>query len=342
MSSLIEAAAKRLEQLRSAGASMSTDAARTAVADAVVPPRSHVDGQVPVGGANGRASPVPNPVPVPAPAPTPPIHVIAPEPSSAPVHGVTVDLDALGAKGFVTPQTSRSLINDQYRVVKRTLIRNAVAPVAEGSSRKLIMIASAVAGEGKTFSSVNLAMSIASELDHTVMLVDADVARPSVLRTLGVEGQVGVDGAARGLMDILDGGASLDDVLLATNVDKLTLLPSGSYRPHANELLASDSMRQLVVRITERFPDRIIIFDSPPLLMTTEAQVLASNMGQVVVIVQAGKTTHGTVKHALSTIDSCPVKLLLLNRVDSASEEAGGAYGYGYGYGGKHTQGAAS
>jgi protein-tyrosine kinase len=341
MSSLIEAAAKRLEQLRSAGAGMPAVNPLTAHTDPAVAVGSEAHGPAPTDGANGRAVPMPTPAPIPHATPGPAIRVVLPEPVPAPLHGVAVDLDALGAKGFVTPQTSRSLINDQYRVVKRTLIRNAVTPAAEGSSRKLIMIASAVAGEGKTFSSVNLAMSIASELDHTVMLVDADVARPSVLRTLGVEGQVGVDGTARGLMDILDAGASLDDVLLATNVDKLTLLPSGSYRPHANELLASDAMRQLVVRITERFPDRIIIFDSPPLLMTTEAQVLASNMGQVVVVVQAGKTTHGTVKHALSTIESCPVKLLLLNRVDSASEETGGAYGYGYGYGGKRTQGAA-
>jgi exopolysaccharide/PEP-CTERM locus tyrosine autokinase len=187
----------------------------------------------------------------------------------------------------------------------------------------LIMVTSAVAGEGKSFTSVNLAMSIAAELDHTVMLVDADVARPSILRMLGLP-----DGP--GLLDLLEGKAEMSSVLMKTNIDKLTILPSGTPHARATELLASDAMRLLLDDISKRYPDRIVIFDSPPLLLTTEARVLATQMGQVILVVQADNTLQVDVQHALATIESCPVKMMLLNKVRA---EAKGKYGYGYGYG---------
>jgi len=174
-------------------------------------------------------------------------------------------------------------------------------------------------------------MSIAAELDHTVMLVDADVARPSVLRTLGLA-------PSPGLLDVLKGEAEFADVLLRTNVDKLSVLPAGSYHRQATELLASEAMNRLLDDMATRYRDRIIIFDSPPLLLTTEARVLATHMGQIVMVVQAGRTSQADVQHALSTIESCPVRMLVLNR--AAAEGAGtygyggyGGYGYGYGHG---------
>ena len=177
----------------------------------------------------------------------------------------------------------------------------------------LIMVTSALPGEGKSFTSINLAMSIAAELDHTVMLVDADVARPSVLRMLGLP-------AGPGLLDLLEGKAEMSGVLLKTNVDKLTILPSGTPHPRATELLASDAMRLLLDDMAKRYPDRIIIFDSPPLLLTTESRVLATQMGQVVMVVQADKTLQADVQHALSTIESCPVKMMVLNKARSGCQ----------------------
>jgi exopolysaccharide/PEP-CTERM locus tyrosine autokinase len=147
------------------------------------------------------------------------------------------------------------------------------------------MVTSALAGEGKSFTSVNLALSIAAELDNTVMLVDADVARPSVLRMLGLP-------QGPGLLDVLEERVDLSDVLLKTSVEKLTLLPSGTPHPRATELLASDAMTHLLDDMAKRYPDRIIIFDSPPLLLTTESRVLASHMGQVVVVVHAERTAE--------------------------------------------------
>jgi exopolysaccharide/PEP-CTERM locus tyrosine autokinase len=224
-------------------------------------------------------------------------------------------------------------VADQFRVIKRPLIANAVgkgaATVKHGN---LIMVTSAMAGEGKSFTSVNLAMSIAAELDHTVMLVDADVARPSVLRMLGLP-------PGPGLLDVLERKAELSDVLLKTNVDKLTVLPSGNPHEKATELLASDAMSSLLDDMATRYPDRIIIFDSPPLLLTTESRVLASHMGQIVVVVAAGRTQQAAVQQAIDTIESSPVRLLVLNKARMDSKAYGyGGYGYGYGYGAPSTK----
>ena len=268
------------------------------------------------------------PVAVPPPAAVPP-------PPAAASRRVELDLDVLAAAGFVTPNAPRTRTADQFRVIKRPLLRNvADRNGSTASNANLIMVTSALAGEGKTFTSVNLAMSIAAELDNTVMLVDADVARPSVLRMLGLP-------PGPGLLDLLEDSADMSSVLLRTNVDKLTILPSGTPHPRATELLASEAMRQLLADMASRYPDRIIIFDSPPLLLTTESRVLASHMGQIVVVVHAGKTLQSNVQHALATIESCPVKMMLLNQVRTDAQSQYG-YGYGYGYGDQPTPGPAA
>lgn len=240
---------------------------------------------------------------------------------------VELDLNALAEAGIVSPNAPRSQIADQYRVIKRPLISNAMGKAASIiENGNLIMVTSALAGEGKSFSAINLAMSIATELDNTVMLVDADVARPSVLRMLGLP-------ASPGLLDLLVGDVDdLSSVLLKTNIDKLTILPSGTPHLRATELLASDAMSQLIKNIATRYSDRIIIFDSPPLLLTTESRVLATHMGQIVMVVHAEKTLQIDIQHALSSIEACPVKMMVLNQAKSSLQGGYGGYGYGYGY----------
>jgi Mrp family chromosome partitioning ATPase len=137
--------------------------------------------------------------------------------------------------------------------------------------------------------------------------------------------------ASPGLLDmLLDESKDLSGMLLKTNIDKLSILPSGIPHSRATELLASDAMTRLLADMASRYSDRIIIFDSPPLLLTTESRVLASHMGQIVMVVQAGKTLQADVQHALTTIESCPVKLMVLNQAQTIAK---GGYGYGYGYG---------
>ncbi len=305
MSSLIEQATQRLEQLRKAGA--------------VIPEKSNAPATQQFGRVAGDFNSVVQPEAGEArgaPAGTPP-------PVS---RRVEIDLDALAAAGIVSPNAPRSQIADQFRVIKRPLIRNAMGKGASViANGNLIMVTSALAGEGKSFTAINLALSIATELDNTVMLVDADVARPSVLRVLGLP-------PSPGLLDlVLDESRDMSSVLLKTNIDKLSILPSGLQHQRATELLASDAMIRMLGSMASRYPDRIVIFDSPPLLLTTEARVLATHMGQIVMVVRAETTLQSDVQHALSHIEACPVKMLVLNQARAASE---GAYGYGYGYGG--------
>ena len=304
MSSLIEQAAHRLEQLRRAGV-MVPEMANVSV-PAVDPIWSNVD-------LAAAVQPTPS---------------LQPDKPAVLSRHVELDLEALAAAGIVTPNAPRSHTADQYRVIKRPLISNAMGKGASILNHgNLIMVTSAIAGEGKSYTSVNLAMSIAAELDNTVMLVDADVARPSVLRMLGLP-------PGPGLLDLLEGKADMAGVLLKTSIDKLTILPSGTPHARATELLASDAMRVLLDDMAKRYPDRIIIFDSPPLLLTTESRVLAAQMGQIVMVVQAESTLRADVQLALSMIENCPVRLMLLNKAQADSATGYGlGYGYGYGYG---------
>lgn len=222
---------------------------------------------------------------------------------------VELDLARMREQGMVTAASGRTRLLEDFRVIKRPLLQRAFAERKRGDKpANLIMITSSLPGEGKTYCAINLAMSIAMELDHTVLLVDADVARPSVLRTLGLP-------AHRGLMDVLlDDQIDMADVMLRTNVDTLSILPAGTSNPRATELLASSTMNTLLTEIANRYPDRVVIFDSPPLLLTSESRELASHMGQIVMVVEAQTTTQHAVKEALSQLKDCPNVNLIYNK----------------------------
>jgi protein-tyrosine kinase len=222
---------------------------------------------------------------------------------------VELDLARMRELGMVTAAAGRTPLLEDFRIIKRPLLQRAFTERAQGDNPgNLIMVTSSLPGEGKTYTAINLAMSIAMELDHTVLLVDADVARPSVLRTLGLPNQ-------RGLMDILvDDKIDMADVMLRTNVDTLSILPAGTSTPRATELLASSTMSNLVSEIANRYPDRIVIFDSPPLLLTSESRVLASHMGQIMMVVEAQTTTQHAVKEALSQLEGMNNVNLIYNK----------------------------
>lgn len=236
---------------------------------------------------------------------------------------VELDLAKLREAGMVTPNAARSSVAEEFRAIKRTLLLQAFEqPRTSSRPNNLIMVTSSVPGEGKTFCSVNLAISIAMELDRTVLLVDADVARPSIPRLLGLP-------PAAGLMDVLlSSDLDLADVLLRTNVDTLSILPAGSSHRNATELLASQAMVKLLHELANRYPDRVVLFDSPPLLLTTEARVLAHQMGQIVVVVEAEKTSQRTLQHSLRHLEGCSNVSLIYNKAKSFSGED--AYGYYY------------
>ncbi|HKQ25363.1 MAG TPA: XrtA-associated tyrosine autokinase [Burkholderiales bacterium] len=232
-----------------------------------------------------------------------------------------IDREQLRRQSMIAPDGERTPIAEGFRRIKRQILAN-VDRAKAGAPPNLILITSALSGEGKTFCAINLAISIAMERDRSVLLVDADVAKPSVPKTLGLK-------AEQGLLDVLlDRRVELADVLCKVDIGKLTILQAGTAHQHATELLASDAMRVLLQEMAERYHDRIIIFDSPPLLAASEAGALASQMGQIVMVVESGKTAAAAVKAALGRIESSNVTGLLLNK----GEGPGRRYDYG-GYG---------
>ncbi len=240
-------------------------------------------------------------------------------PDSRTARVVRINRDQLRRQQMITPDGERTPIAESFRRVKRRILANMTNP-GNDAPASLVLVTSALAGEGKTFCAINLAISIALEIDHTVLLVDADVAKPCIPRVLGLKGE-------RGLMDVLvDRRIELDEVLLNTDIGKLTILPAGTAHQHATELLASDAMRTLLHELAERYQDRIVVFDSPPLLAASEASALASQMGQIVMVVEAGKTSEAALKAALGRIEPNTVTGLLLNK--------GRGPGPGYAYGG--------
>lgn len=226
-----------------------------------------------------------------------------------------IDARWMRGQNFITPESGRTMVAEDFRRIKRNLL--------SGSPKPRVMVTSALPGEGKTFCAINLAISVAMELDRSVVLVDADTVRPSVLQSLGVQ-----DGL-RGLMDVLvEGGTLTDDLVRRTNIGKLSIVPSGTHRANATELLASDMMRALVQDLSDRHQDQIVIFDSPPLLVASESAALAGHMSQILMVVAAKQTTEDALKEALKRLDgcNCPVGLVL-----NKSEPSGVGYGY-YGY----------
>jgi exopolysaccharide/PEP-CTERM locus tyrosine autokinase len=309
--SIIEKAASRIDQQRSAANAAAvvpeTDTLRAipaaATAAAVAATAAATAAATVAAAATGTHGATPLPV-----APVALAEAERPAQKSS-TRRVELDLARMRDLGMVTAAGGRTRLLEDFRLIKRPLLQRAFAErTSNDQPGNLIMLTSSLPGEGKTYCAINLAMSIAMELDHTVLLVDADVARPSVLRTLGLP-------AHRGLMDILvDDKLDMADVMLRTNVDTLSILPAGTNTPRATELLASSTMTNLVHEIANRYPDRIVIFDSPPLLLTSESRVLASHMGQIVMVIEAQTTTQHAVKEALHQLEGCANVNLIYNK----------------------------
>lgn len=317
----IEQAAKRLEQLRRAGVPLLQE--EPAAPPSEIAPAPAVEDSNPVAADTDPQRAPPTQADPATQVTTSPAATAPENPSQGERRSreVTLDLLRMQRAGLLVPGQPRSQLEEEFRIIKRPLLENVRH---EGPMRpnraNLIMVTSAVAGEGKTQTSLNLAISIAMELDHTVLLVEADVLRPSALARVGVQ-------ASHGLLDLLETPQTqLPDVLLRTNIPKLTLLPAGTASSRSTELLASDAMDNLLSELASKYPDRIIIFDTPPLLSTTESRVLASNMGQVVLVTEANNTPVSLVKQAYATVENHPVVLGLLNKYRGPKGST--AYGY--------------
>jgi len=241
---------------------------------------------------------------------------------------LSIDWSAMQESGMLTPDMARSQLAEEYRLIKRPLLMNAFPDGDNGIEHaNLILVTSSVPGEGKTFTAVNLALSIAMERDKWVLLVDADVAKPSISKLLGIKPQAG-------LIDLLIGsGLRVSDTLVKTDIPNFSILPAGALHQYSTELLASDTMKRLAKQLSERYPDRIVIFDSPPLLAATQAPVLADLVGQVVLVVEAEVTPQYIVQESAAKLESCNVVGCVLNKTKKGFGFTYYGLGYGYGYG---------
>ncbi|RLW67403.1 MAG: hypothetical protein B6D71_16545, partial [gamma proteobacterium symbiont of Stewartia floridana] len=195
---------------------------------------------------------------------------------------INLDYEALSSNGFIVPHSGNKQLSEEYRIIKRPLIRNALgkgaAPITHGN---LVSIASSLPSEGKTFTAMNLALSIATEMDTTVLLIDGDVLKYSLSRLLGIENEPG-------LIDLLSQKeCNVSDVIIHTQIPRLKLIAAGHRSEKSTELLASKEMERLLDELSNRYSDRIIIFDSSPILATSEAAVLNQHMGQILLVVEA-------------------------------------------------------
>ena len=235
-----------------------------------------------------------------------------------------IDLTVGAAKKIAAPGGERSRVSEEFRIIKRQLLRRAFAEDGDAiRNGNLIMVTSAAPGEGKTFAAINLAMSIASERDHHVVLVNADFNKPGLVQELGIE-------ADTGLIDILENdGADFSEVLIRTDIANLSVLPAGEPHRYGTELLASRNMGKLAGELADQYRDRVVIFDTSPVLATSEASALCAHVGQVLFVVEAEKTSEVTVRAALDLLSPCEHIGLILNKTGgfSAGSDFGSYYG---------------
>jgi protein-tyrosine kinase len=242
----------------------------------------------------------------------------------------SVDTTALRAAGYLPePETERQFA-DQYRRIKRPLIDKALSSDSAVSGPRIIVVTSPLPGDGKTFTSINLALSMAQERDISVLLIDADVAKRHVSQIFGLDAQPG-------LLDVLaDERLEVRSVIVPTTTRGFSILPVGSRIPNSNELLSSSRMREVMAKLCARNPQRILLLDSPPLLVTNEGRDLVKIAGQVVLVVRAEQTPRHAVQAAIGQFDMHQAGGVVLNQVPGGSTE--GYYGYGsYGTDGAQT-----
>ena len=316
--SIIEQAYKRLEELSRAGISVPVDGLT----------------DVPNSDPRGRrlqSSTVPDLAPLP-PSGAPIVdmlrHRASHENARAPSEtakrvsrAVELDLTHLSEQGYLTSPLSDRRLVDEFRNITSQVLRNSQIVAEKGMRRgNIVLVTSSVPGEGKTFVSLNLALSVAMHLDHSALLVDADVLRPSMLERVGL-------GPQPGLIDLLTReDVQPPDVLLRTNLPKFSMLSTGTGVDRGAELLSSAAMDSLLSDLAERYHDRVIVVDSPPLLVSTVSRSLAARVGQVLMVVAAEQTKRTAVSQGFAALESCPMVSVVLNK--SRLSTRTGEYGY--------------
>lgn len=252
-----------------------------------------------------------------APAPLPPVG------GARTSRHVDIDLQRLRLRGAVTPKSAPAQLGEEYRILKRQVLALAFDPARRVPRGNVVMITSSRPAEGKTFTAVNLAMSMAAEPGLHVLLINADLHRNGIDEMLGIRTE-------HGLVDLLTNSTKdFGDVLLRTNVPNLSYIPSGPRIENASEMMASRQMGALVEEVSTRYPDQIVIIDTPPALAISDPSVISSHVGQVLMVVEAGATSMKAIEQALGLITGCEHVSFVLNKTSfTAGSNQFGSYSY--------------
>jgi exopolysaccharide/PEP-CTERM locus tyrosine autokinase len=245
-------------------------------------------------------------------------------PRAVPGRSAAVNRARLRDEGYLVPDGAPGALAEELRLVKRRLLQAVSARTGlPDAKRRSVLVCSGQADEGKTFCAVNLALSLASEQDVEVLLVDGDVLKPELLPLLGIE-----DGP--GLIDALvDPEADAESFIVRTDIEGLSVLPAGRQANNVPELLASERTREVLAALADADPRRIVLFDSPPVLLASSAGVLASHVGQVLVVVRADATVEADLRETIALLSGCDNVALLLNQAGFAA--GGRRFGQYYG-----------
>ncbi len=238
-----------------------------------------------------------------------------------------IDIRRIERLGFLSPCHPVTRATEEFRVLKRRILTNIVNDKgSQAATNNIVMVTSTQPREGKTFTAINLALSIATERDKYVLLVDGDFAKPGLFATLGLERR-------DGFLDVLrKPDLELGDVIFRTNVERLSLIDSGRSSAISSEFLSSEKMQRLVAEIATRYDDRVIIFDSAPLLASSEPSILSHYAGQILFIVEARRTSQRAVTAGLELIYEQDKVMMVLNKTGSViGSQAFGSYYHYYG-----------
>lgn len=234
-----------------------------------------------------------------------------------------LDKEKMRSLALLLPDMGNTGLAEQYRKLKHPLLRKIGSAKGTSLPTNMIMVTSALEGEGKSYTATNLALSIAMELDHTALLIDVDSRKNSVAELLGVT-------ADRGLTNYLGSDAvGVKDIIYSTDIPKLKIIPAGDPELFSTESATSTKMKQFLVELSSRYSDRVIILDTPPLMLSAIAKVLAYMVGQVVMVVEAEKTPITVIEEATNHLEAERFSGFILNKTNLAgsTESLYGSYG---------------
>jgi exopolysaccharide/PEP-CTERM locus tyrosine autokinase len=215
----------------------------------------------------------------------------------------SVPEDSVLDNKLVSVFASSSMVTEQFRRLRTHIFKPGVE-----NAPKIIMVASAMQGEGKSFVAVNLASIISLELHSHALLVDCDLRNPSITRWFGLQEK-------KGLSDYLIGEAEIQDLLVKTQIDKLSVLSGGSIQGNPVELIGSNKMKTLIQDLKSRYDDRYIIIDSSPILATTEPSVLNEIVDGIILVINSGETPRETIQQAVKLLDKNKILGVVLNNM---------------------------